>query len=114
MPCWIAAKRTLIFTLRCATNRDGSDSPNQENSQHQDREETENLIKILVHLAGKKLPDQFHPTHTGQISDVDVVAVRVHLKSHVAVGEGKHIPVPHLLKDQEPLDAENVKSLAVS
>ena len=113
MPCWIAAKRTLVFTLRCATDRDGSDSPNQENSQHQDREERE-PNKNLVHLAGKKLPDQFHPTHTAQISDVDVVAVRVQLKSHVAVREGKHIPVPHLLKDQEPLDAENFKSLAVS
>ena len=77
-------------------------------------ERRENLIKILVHPAGKKLPDQFHPTHTAQISDVDVVAVRVHLKSHIAVREGKRILVPYLLKDQEPLGAENVKSLAVS
>ena len=83
--------------------RSNTDSPNQEN-----------LVKIPVHLAGEKLPDQFHPTRTAQIPDVDVVAVRVHLKSHVAVREGKRILVPHLLKDQEPPGPETVKILAVS
>ena len=95
--------------------RSNTDNPNQENSQQQDREEREpGKNSSSSRRRESKLPDQFRQTRTVQIPDVDVVAVRVHLKSHVAVREGKRILVPHLLKDQEPLGAENVNILAVS
>ena len=46
-------------------------------------ERKEDLAKILAHFTGDKLPDQFNPILTVQIPDVDVIAVRVHLKSDI-------------------------------
>ena len=63
----------------------------------------DSLAKILVHLAGDKLPDQFHPTLAVKIPGVDVVAIQVHLGGHIVVRGGKCILVPRLLGDQEPL-----------
>ena len=67
---------------------------------------TVNLGEIPTDFVGEKLPDQFQLSITSQIPDVSVVAVQIHLKSHVAVREGKRILVSHPLKDQEPLGAE--------
>ena len=91
--------------------KSNTDSPDQTKKIHSSKiDRKEKLTKFSVNLAGEKFPDQFHPTRTVQIPDV----VRVHLKSYFALREGKRILVPHLLMDQEPLGAENVKILAIS
>ena len=93
--------------------RSNTDSPNIENSQHQDREEREpskNSSSSRRRKASRSVSSDSHSSNSrGRRRSRSS-----YLKSHVAVREGERILVPHLPKDQEPLGAENVKILAVS
>ena len=82
--------------------RSNADNSNQEDSQQENREDSEpsrNSNSFHRRKASRSVSTEYHS---------------IHLKSHAVVKEGKRILVLHPLKDQEPLGAKKAEILVLS